>query len=565
MDDYKKLITKIVISCIAVFVLGITIGYEINNGSIKSLQGYLFRGIGNASNSNASTSNASTSNASTSNASTSNASTSNASTSNASTSNASSSNASSANAKATDGIIFLNAFSLKESGAKQGDRINVNISTTGACNSGASVVFEGTEGIFSAQIRGITTDEPYIIIPETAVAGKYSVTSVLLIGKNSDGSTFTKQYTKNGANAYNFDSTVTIASKNDSKNEIQSVRLQSIALKSDKAKIGDKVYLDLKTTEKLTSLKLTFVSTDNKTLIAYANDLSTNKPYIDIPNSTKEGTYSLTGAILLSSKGSTTYGKEAKEGVLKYDFNSVLTIEKEETEEKVQTVFVYNNEDINDEILSKLYSAPKESEITINAESNTLVNEGLFDAIKGTDKKLIINSKGNQLVFSGNDVDTSKTIDVNISVDKVSNNEKINKFTSRGIVVNFPDNGSLPGKALVRIKATEMVEDVLEEDVFVYVYNESTDNFCEIDTAVKKTKDGYYEFMIDHNTDFLIVNKKLDNSVVVASADRVVGFQKGRTTQLLLIGCGALVVVGAIIVLVVLKNKQNNPKKKKTK
>lgn len=550
MDKFKSKVIKLAVSGVAIFAFGIFIGYQLNYGTLSSIQGYLFTAAGEASDSNASNSNASNSNASNSNASDSNA----------SDANASSANASSANASATDNIIYLQNFALGSTSAKQGDKVNVTIRTSGACNSAVSIVFKGGNGTtFTAQVQDITGN-PYIVIPNSAVATTYSVSDVLLVGRNSDNTTFTKQYSTSGANTYAFNSSLTVVAKETNNGGTQQpvakVSLTSISLGSTSAKVSDKVYVNIKTSEKLNSLKLVFTSTDGKTFTVYAKDLLI-KPYIEIPSSTVAGTYSLTSAIIATSKSSTAYSKDGGNDTEKFDFNSTIEIS-----DGTETTFIYNNEDVNSDVLTKLYNAPSGTKITINADSNTLINEELFNAIKGKNKKLVINYKDNQIVFNGNDIDSSKTIDISMTVDTVSSNEDINKLVSNGIIVNFPDNGNLPGKALIRVKATEEVGKVLNDNVYVYVYNKSSNDFCVVDTSVKKSKDGYYEFTITHNSDYLIVNEKLDSKLVVSQSDRnIVNFQKGNGTLLMLITVGVAVIIAAVIVIVVLKKKKSTPSK----
>ena len=551
MDIFKNKVIKLAISGVALFAFGIFVGYQLNYGTISSIQGYLFNAAGEATDSNASNSNASNSNASNSNASDSNASDSNA-----SSSNASDANASSANVSITDNIIFLQRFALGSTNAKQGDKVNVTVATIGACNSAISIVFKSGNGTtFTTQVQDITGN-PYIVVPYSAVATAYSVSDVLLVGRNSDNTTFTKQYSTTGANTYNFNSTLTVEKATNS-GDIQQlsgkVSLTSISLGSTSAKVSDKVYVNVQTSEKLNSLKLVFTSNTGKSFTVYAKDLST-KPYIEIPSSTVSGTYSLTSAIIATSKSSVSYSKDGINDTEKFDFNSTIEISS-----GTETTFIYNNEDVNSEVLTLLYNAPSETEITINADSNTLINEELFNAIKGKNKKLVINHKNNQIVFNGRDIDNSKTIDISMTVEDVTSNEKINKLVSNGIVVNFPDNGNLPGKALIRVKETDFVDSALNDTVYVYEYNESTSDFCVIDTNVKKSKDGYYEFAITHNSDFLIVNKKLDSKLVVSqSDDNIVNFQKGNGTLLMLIAVGVVAIIAVAIVIVVLKKKNNN-------
>ena len=157
MNNYKSHVLKLTLSGLAIFVFGIFIGYNINSGFIASIQGYLFTDVSHST--------ASNSNASTANASTSNASTSNASNSNASTANASSSNASSANVRATENIIYLQMFIFNATTAKQGEKIPVSITISGARNTGASIVFKGSDGAtFTAQVQDLTGNS-YITIP----------------------------------------------------------------------------------------------------------------------------------------------------------------------------------------------------------------------------------------------------------------------------------------------------------------------------------------------------------------------------------------------------------------
>lgn len=532
MDKFKSKVIKLAISGVAIFVFGIFIGYQLNYGTLSSIQGYLFNAAGEASDANASNSNASNCNASDANAS-----------------------------SATDNMIYLQNFALGSTSAKQGDKVNVTIETSGACNSAISIisiVFKDRNGTnFIAQVKDITGN-PYIVIPNSAVATTYSVSDVLLIGRNSDNTTFTKQYSTSGANPYAFNSSLTVIAKDTNNGGTQQpvakVSLTSISLGSTSAKVGDKVYVNIQTSEKLNSLKLVFSSTDGKTFTAYAKDLLI-KPYIEIPSSTVAGTYSLTSAIISTSKISTAYSKDGGNDTEKFNFNSTIEISG-----GTETTFIYNNEDVNSDVLTKLFNAPSGTEITINADSYTLINEELFNAIKGKNKKLVINYKDNQIVFNGNDIDSSKTIDISMTVDTVSSNEDINKLVSNGIVVNFPDNGNLPGKALIRVKATEEVDKVLNDNVYVYVYNESSNNFCVVDTSVKKSKDGYYEFTITHNSDYLIVNEKLDSKLVVSQRDgNIVNFQKGNGTLLMLITIGVVVIIGAVIVIVILKKKKSTP------
>ena len=204
----------------------------------------------------------------------------------------------------------------------------MTIVTSGACNSAASIVFRNASGTtFTAQVQDITGN-PYIVVPNSAVATTYSVSDVLLIGRNSNNTTFTKQYSTSGANAYAFNSSLTVTAKDANSNRNSNsgtqssakVTLNSISLNSTSAKISGKVYLNIQSSEKLSSLKLVFTSTDGKTFTVYAKDLASRKPYIEIPSSTIGGTYSLTSAIISTSKSSTAYSKDGGNDTEKFEW-----------------------------------------------------------------------------------------------------------------------------------------------------------------------------------------------------------------------------------------------------
>ncbi len=605
MEEFKSKVIKLAISGVMIFAIGIFVGYQLNYGTLASIQGYLFNAAGEATDANATDSNATDSNATDANATDANA----------TNSNATDANATDANASITDNIIFLHSFKLERNSVKPGEKIFVEIDTSGACNTGASVVFKNPNGVtFTVQVQDITGSS-YFTIPKSALASTYVVSDVLLVGLNSDNTTFTKQYSLTGSNVFNFNSflTVTAKDKNDvgnnnsgnsnsgnnnsgnnnsgnnnsgsnnsgsnnsgnnntgnnnsennnkennnsgNNNDIQTVSkvtLNSITLDNSTAKVNEKVYINIKTSEKLNSLKLVFSSTDGTTFTVYGKDLSSSKPYIEIPSSTISGTYSLVSAIISTLDSSTIYSKTGEKGIEKFNFNITIKIS-----DGAENVYIYNNEDINSEILAKLYSAPSGSEFTVNADSNTLINSELFNVIKGKNKKLIVNYKDNQIIFNGKDIDNSKTIDISMTVENIINNENISKLVSKGILVNFPDNGNLPGKALIRVKATDEVMQILKNKVYVYVYNNSSNNFSVIDTNVKKSSDNYYEFTITHNSDYIIVNEKLESKLVVSkSSENVVNFQKGNKTLLMLIAIGGAIIIAAVIVIIVLKKKQN--------
>ena len=547
MNKFENNVLKIILGGIALFAVGLFVGYQLNNHSITSLQGFLFNAAGYATDGNATNSNATDSNATDSNATDANA----------TSSNATNSNATDANASATNNIIYLEKFTLKSTTAKKGDKIYLELLTNGACNSGASIVFKSETGLtFTTSVESIT-ENPYIVIPTNVTTATYTVTDVLLVGKNNDNTTFTKQYSLSGNNVFDFNASLTIQSdeKKEEKDpgEATTVSLNSISLETNKANVADKVFVNIDTNMDLNSLKLTFLASNNKKFNVYVQSLN-DKPYFEIPTTVESGTYILTGVTLVSKTSTAIYSLNGELGATKFSFNTTLEIVNE-----TENTYIYNNEDINSMIITKLYNATSGTNITINADSNTLINSEVFNAIKGQDKTLTINYQDNQIIFKGETITSSKTIDIGMLVDNVNNNQTINKLVSKGVVVNFPDNGNLPGEALIRIKATKNIKTELNDTINVYFFNEADNNFFEIQTDIKKTSDGYYEFTINHNSNYLLVNEKLDSSLVTdSSSTNVVSFQKSSKIYLLLIGIGVIVLVLAVVIIVIVKKRKKD-------
>ena len=255
---------------IGIFILlfGIMLGITINSNSTFALD------------------TASSNNATAPNATDHNATDSNATDHNATDSNATDHNATASNAVNTDNIIYLNDISLSKNAAKAGEKVFVNKSTSGACNTAMNITFkEVTTGVtFSANIEDLNNNA-YITIPNNVVSGNYEVSNLFVVGLNSDNTTFTKKYINSNNNtdnnSFNFNIKINITG-----NEKDKVELNKLSLSNTSAKVGDKVSINVSTTKKISSLKLVFKSNKNNTFDVYANDLFSNA-YIVIPSRTK--------------------------------------------------------------------------------------------------------------------------------------------------------------------------------------------------------------------------------------------------------------------------------------
>ena len=517
--NYKKLLTFILF----VLSLGMFLGFTtFDNVYAKKAKGDVSSTVTDNKKTNATTSNATTSNATTSNA---------------TTSNATTPNATDPNVIKNDNILSLYDFTFKSNNGKAGDKIEINIVIYGACNSGASITMENENGDSFTETVQSLNKSPYIVIPDTVKPSTtYKLKELLLVGTNSDGSTFTKLVDLTQGN-YSKDYITVAATVIENP-----ITLSKISLPST-VKIGEQINVELTASETVISATLTFKNAANQ---SFEVKMGSNKT-ITIPSTVTAGNYYLSEIILKSNNNSGTIAKDS----LPNEVN--ITVNDD------STAFVYDNNDINDEIIKKIQEAQTGTKITITTDKKSIVSEKIFDAIKGSDKDLVIKYNDNQIIFNGKSITKSSTIDAKVEAKVIDSSSDISKLIPKGVLIIFPDNGVLPGEATVRIKATDELDKVLKEKGYIYFYNEDTKDFCEIDSLVYKAN-GYYEFNVVHNSRYVIVNELLDDSLV-ANPSTTVTFQKSNKINILLIVAGAVLVLGATALIVFLKKKKKKENK----
>ena len=247
---------------------------------------------------------------------------------------------------------------------------------------------------------------------------------------------------------------------------------------------------------------------------------------------------------------------------------STPQIKKEGEEVKKETVtdFIYNNSEITQDILDKISNSSEIQSITINLDKNVNISKNIFEAIKGKDIKLTINIGENQLIFNGNSMITSKDINAEISYNLVSKDTLLKEIVQDGVVINFANNGELPGTAIVRIKVTEDLRQALDmNEIFVYYYNEETKELTQMTDNATYNEDGFIEFSINHNSKYVLVNKLIEEkeySVIATSGDTnvkdKVSFLESHKMYVIIIGVSIIAIVIVIIILIVDKKSKNN-------
>ena len=146
-----------------------------------------------------------------------------------------------------------------------------------------------------------------------------------------------------------------------------------------------------------------------------------------------------------------------------------------------------------------------------------------------------------------------------------------NALGDKAILVEFPENGQLPGMALVRLKDDEISELLKKDRFFVYYVDEENNKLNKVALELQKSYDGYIEFYINHNSKYVISLTEVEDDSVLGEDDSVLSnntlLVKENDTQdsntLLLyvaIGVGAFIILLLIIIIIMMgkKSKKEN-------
>lgn len=160
----------------------------------------------------------------------------------------------------------------------------------------------------------------------------------------------------------------------------------------------------------------------------------------------------------------------------------------------------------NRNITSKINSMPEGSAgMILFTENNVTAKKEWFDAIKGKNKNLVFSNDGIQWVFNGKDI-TNETKDINLNI--TTNVAPAADYGGTGnvLVITFADNGTLPGKAKIRLKADYIIGSGLN----LYYTNGSMISLERSDGKGYQDGDNsWVEFYVTHNSTFLLSKSKL--------------------------------------------------------
>ncbi|MBQ8192725.1 MAG: dockerin type I repeat-containing protein [Bacilli bacterium] len=476
---------------------------------------------------------------------------------NATPGNATPGNATPGNAALNDNVMMLLDFGFNSNNVTSGERIDLILNTSGACKISMRLYFVNSSNgySFSADVKSLNENYPYFIVPENVPSGEYYLAELIIVGLNSDNTTFTTHHSSIDSSADVFHDFVGtnerlhVVSNNNS-----TISIGNVSLSNSTAKIGEKINVSIENKDNLFSLVLLFKSGKGNEFKVHLNrfNIKYEGAYFVIPSNVTPDNYYVYQMEVSDDEKTVIYTKDQ-------NLNSDISLEVLSNEEKTYT---YSNVYLSEEIINEIKNAPNDTEIVIDASINTIVNESVFNAIKGTNKKLIINYYGNEIVFDGMDIKEVKTIDVSIYIinnfESIDDDMDLSSIVENGVVIDLSSNGTLPGKAIYRIYADDTLKEIIgTKKIYLYYYDEDNNNFSLIEKNIK-LNDNYYEFEIEHNSKYILTKNKIDSQYVVKLGNNVVHFQNGDMINLLLIVGGIALIAVVLVIILLVKRKKTN-------
>ena len=249
----------------------------------------------------------------------------------------------------------------------------------------------------------------------------------------------------------------------------------------------------------------------------------------------------------------------------------------------------------NLEIIDQITNVEDNSTISIDTTKSTIIPSKVFEAIKDTNKTIVLESNGIQWHFNGKDITNAKDIDIETKIyyleeynDEDEEEENATEEdiweNKKALVIDFADNKELPGKVLIKVKADFAFRNYLDSDDLTLYYRNG-DMYDLISDNIMVSNDGFYEFYLNHNSVYYLTNQKLNKKVVKQDLSEELGNTKlneevkklntlakeEEKTDVLekeeekpnyipyIIGGVILLIVIVVVVIIVIKRKKNTP------
>lgn len=485
-----------------------------------------------------------------------------------------------------------------------GGTLTFNVSTTEPVNSISLFFYNGTDlidghyyGYFTSNLfsDGTSKDFSFTVSAPSYGAnyvypGNFTLSSVIVY--YNDGSYTRYSTDKSSADSdrntlyFNSDMKITLGKPILDILKESQFSLKDLTLQKQETEVGMTVPVKFdwyynSVNIKMLSARLFFRGNNNTSFSAYLKDLNKDTTII-IPSSAEEGEYKLESLTLTfdSYVGETNtiiLDEESIDAQYKDIFTQKINItKKDESATSTDAKLYYYVEELTPKTLEAIKNTKENSVITIYANSQTVIPAELFESLKESGKQLIIINDKNEWVISGTDIESSKPVDVSLKYYDVKEldipNDLKESFNGDSVVLEFTENGKLPGKVLMRLKDEELLNKLNGDKYYVYHIDEENSKLDKVAIEIQKSYDGYVEFYINHNSKYVITSKEVKNNDVIGKDDEmlsnntVVAERKANdpdnsTSNTLLIICLCVIVVLILTIIVILRRKPRNEKK----
>ncbi len=169
----------------------------------------------------------------------------------------------------------------------------------------------------------------------------------------------------------------------------------------------------------------------------------------------------------------------------------------------------------NADFVTQLENQKNDAYIVADYSGNATLPSDAFDAIAGTNKTLDLVSDGVTWRFNGNDIqNSSKPIELNVVIDTIEEHpsdetDDILETTDSkpAIVMQFPENGQLPGAATIQVKLDHVMREYLGSDrnLSVYYFNNQTGELELVAKNLSIISDTFVEFTITHCSHYVLI------------------------------------------------------------
>lgn len=360
-------------------------------------------------------------------------------------------------------------------------------------------------------------------------------------------------------------------------------KLNSIKLDKTKASIPSVVKVSISATDDVSGVSHAYIyfykkEKDGKlssktafyTTAYYNEETKTLEGIVDINQYNEEGIYVLESVALYDNSNNTIVYLSALHDDKTYSVSGDQATLPNEVELELYDNIKYDliTGTNTSDYVQKIKETKNDAIISLDSMQNSHISGELFEAIKGTNKKVYIESYGIQWVFDGSKIETIKDIDTSTFVYMLTNyedNETLSEIFDKALIVDFAENGELPGPALIRVKVDYALRNYIgTEGLYVY-HNNENNTFDPIAEEISLTEDGYFEFYITHNSSYTITNQKPDDKYItdnteVLDLNNKMGNENSRINLFIIIPI--VVVVLCIIVVVTIIIVKNKKKKK---